>query len=515
MIDAIEIYRELGVFNIKDNEEEAKTSLISTFAKEYTEQMDSLKRDDLIAIRSIAIGAYTNEKVAEFNSRVRHELKHSGALKGAEVLISSGGKMLPLMKGDQIVFEENSLRYGISNGEVGTILSVKPFGDLKNTSGGEGILKILVHKADGSKDVIEIDTAQDTEDGKRRIKLNHGYALTGYKLQGETVDRMHVYFDRSIGYEAFLVLMSRHREDVKLHASAKELENIVYQRLDSDVEKVRKQFKINSYEMLPETITNEDGSSYEKHVPKEIPNWLIGLTLAVNRRANNSFAIDYRSGGTLDGNQVIIKEYLEARSRVFECHGKMREWKRDIEATGNITRLHSKILSQATNLKSIKLDDTSPAIDFELELNIKDLKIDPYSIALSDGEDSFKYVIENIVRDAKGSQSDNEYSSVQDSTKPSTVKGVTYIDGKARINFKELDSRDQSKIIAICLKESDFENLKEIFEELKLEKEVLRDYAAVICGSYHSVIDAENAEEFKRLILAKKDESKLITESKV
>ncbi len=95
MQEAIEIYRNLGVFNIKDTEGEAKSSLVSSFAKEYTEQMESLKRDDLIAMRSIAIGAYTNKKVAEFNARVREELKHSGALKGQEVLISSGGRLLP------------------------------------------------------------------------------------------------------------------------------------------------------------------------------------------------------------------------------------------------------------------------------------------------------------------------------------------------------------------------------------------------------------------------------------
>jgi ATP-dependent exoDNAse (exonuclease V) alpha subunit len=522
MQEAIEIYRKLDVFNIKDNEQEAKTSLVTSFAKEYIEQIDSLKRDDLIAIRSIAIGAYTNEKVAEFNTRVRDELKHSGALKGTEVQISSGGRMIPLMKGDQIVFEENSLRYGISNGEVGTILSVKPSAksfsggaSSKGESDGDGLLKILVHKADGSKDIINIDTASDAANNKRRIKLNHGYALTGYKLQGETVDRMHVYFDRSIGYEAFLVLMSRHREEVKLHASAEELENIVYQRLDSDVETVRNQFKINSYEMRDETRINSAGEDYTVQVKEEIPNWLIGLTLAVSRRANNSFAIDYKSDGTLDGNQSIITEYLEARSRVFECHGKMREWKRDIEAVGNITRLHSTMLSQATNLKSIKLDDTSAATSFELDLNIKDLKIDPYSIALSEGEDSFKYVIENILKEAKEDKSESAYSSKQDSLEPKAIKGITYIDGKACINFKELDSKHQSKIIAVCLKENFYENLKEVFEELKLEKEVLRDYAGVICGSYHSVIDTENADEFKRLILEKKDESKLITETKV
>ncbi|MGX6960792.1 MAG: MobA/MobL family protein [Rickettsia endosymbiont of Pentastiridius leporinus] len=522
MQEAIEIYRKLDVFNIKDNEEEAKTSLVASFAKEYTEQMDSLKRDDLIAIRSIAIGAYTNEKVAEFNSRVRHELKHSGALKGAEVLISSGGRMLPLMKGDQVVFEENSLRYGISNGEVGTILSVKPSvksfsggAGSKGESDGDGLLKILVHKADGSKDIINIDTAADAANNKRRIKINHGYALTGYKLQGETVDRMHVYFDRSIGYEAFLVLMSRHRQEVKLHASAQELEELVYTRIDSDVEKVRNQFKINSYEMRDETRINSAGEEYTIKVKEEIPNWLIGLTLAVSRRANNSFAIDYRSNGSLDGNQLIIKEYLEVRSRVFECHGKLREWKSDIESPDNITRLYGAILTQASYLKSIKLDDASPAIDFEFDFNIKDLKIDPYSIALSDSEDSFKYVIKNILKEAREGKSESAYSSKQDSLEPKAIKGITYIDGKACINFKELDSKHQSKIIAICLNETLYENLKEIFEELKLEKDVLRDYASVICDSYSSVIDTENADEFKKLILTKKDESKLVTESKV
>ncbi|MCX4080037.1 hypothetical protein N7280_05510 [Rickettsia rhipicephali] len=56
--------------------------------------------------------------------------------------------------------------------------------------------------------------------------------------------------------------MSRHREGVKLHASAKELESIVYQHLDSDVEKIRRQFKINSYEMRNETRINSAGEEY-------------------------------------------------------------------------------------------------------------------------------------------------------------------------------------------------------------------------------------------------------------
>ncbi|AFC71710.1 MobA/MobL family protein [Rickettsia australis] len=458
MIDAIEIYRKLDIFNINDNEEEAKTSLVASFAKEYTEQMESLKRDDLIAIRSIAIGAYTNEKVAEFNSKVRSELKHRGALKGQEVLISSGGRMLPLMKGDQIVFDENSLRYGISNGEVGTILSVKPsvksFSGSTNSNGesdGNGLLKILVHKADGSKDIINIDTAADAANNKRRIKLNHGYALTGYKLQGETVDRMHVYFDRSIGYEAFLVLMSRHREAVTLHASAQELEGLVYQRLDSDVEKVRKQFKINSYEMRDETRINSAGEEYTVKVKEEIPNWLIGLTLAVSRRANNSFAIDYKSDRLLDGNQIIIKEYLEARSRVFECHGKLREWQSNIETTGNITRLH----------RNIEL--AAKAFNVSLEVNIKDLKIDPYGMISADNKD---ISVQDIFKEAVKVQTDYEATG-------------------AKLRFSDLSVKQSNSLIASCLPSATREELMQLYSTLQLAKEGMQKHASLICSSYH------------------------------
>ncbi|BBJ31063.1 hypothetical protein RAS_01720 [Rickettsia asiatica] len=190
----------------------------------------------------------------------------------------------------------------------------------------------------------------------------------------------------------------------------------------------------------------------------------------------------------------------------------MREWKRDIESSGNITRLYGRILAQVTHLKSIKLDDTSPALSFELDLNIKDLKIDPYSIALAEGEDSFKYIIENILKSERGERAENNYLKER---KNKETKGITYSEDKLKINFKELDSKHQSQIIAICLRQSDLENVKEIFEELKLEKGILRDYAGVICDSYASVIDAENANEFKRLIIAKRDESKLLAENKV
>ncbi|MCZ6903519.1 MAG: MobA/MobL family protein, partial [Rickettsia endosymbiont of Ixodes persulcatus] len=121
-------------------------------------------------------------------------------------------------------------------------------------------------------------------------------------------------------------------------------------------------------------------------------------------------------------------------------------------------------------------------------------------------------VIENILKSERGERAENNYLKER---KNKETKEITYSENKLKINFKELDSKHQSQIIAICLRQSDLENVKEIFEELKLEKGILRDYAGVICDSYASVIDAENANEFKRLILAKRDESKLLAENKV
>ena len=56
--------------------------------------------------------------------------------------------------------------------------------------------------------------------------------------------------------------------------------------------------------MRDETRINSAGEEYTVQVKAEIPNWLIGLTLAVSRSANNSFTIDYGKGDTLEGSQL-------------------------------------------------------------------------------------------------------------------------------------------------------------------------------------------------------------------
>ncbi len=203
--------------------------------------------------------------------------------------------------------------------------------------------------------------------------------------------------------------------------------------------------------MRNETRINSAGEEYTVKVKEEIPNWLIDLTLAVSRRANNSFAIDYKSDGVLDGNQLIIKQYLEARSRVFECHGKLREWKGNIESLGNITRLHCNIGLAAK------------AFNVSLELNIKDLKIDPYGMIFAD----------------------NKNINVQDIFKEAAKDRVNYDATRAKLRFNDLSSEQRDSIIASCLSATSWEELNQCYSTLQLAKEVMKDHALLICSSYH------------------------------
>ena len=53
--------------------------------------------------------------------------------------------------------------------------------------------------------------------------FDYGYAVTAHKLQGSSVDQLFVLHDSCVGYEAFNVMMTRHRSSVKLYANEKTL----------------------------------------------------------------------------------------------------------------------------------------------------------------------------------------------------------------------------------------------------------------------------------------------------
>jgi ATP-dependent exoDNAse (exonuclease V) alpha subunit len=194
MREALEIYDKLDVFRIAENADSMKSALVTDYVSEYLEQASKLDREDIASIRSIVIGAYTNTMVNHFNIEVRERLKQAGVLKGKDMQFRSGKDLVALRKGEQIVFETNNAAWdgfnGVLNGEVATVIDFEEVDEF-----GIGTFKALVHKADGRKQVLRINNA-----GKYPLRFKHGYAVTGYKLQGETVDhivqRMVELFDR-------------------------------------------------------------------------------------------------------------------------------------------------------------------------------------------------------------------------------------------------------------------------------------------------------------------------------
>lgn len=110
-----------------------------------------------------------------------------------------------LAVGDRVTFLQNEYRdYDVRNGELGTVT--------RTAAGGVGI------RLDGGREVF-IDL-------QRYAAIDHGYALTTYKSQGQTYDRVVVEADTRFAHlqdqRNSYVQITRAREDVKIYTDDRE-----------------------------------------------------------------------------------------------------------------------------------------------------------------------------------------------------------------------------------------------------------------------------------------------------
>lgn len=136
--------------------------------------------------------------VQALNRLIRTGLREAGPLTEAETVIETAAGERSFAVGDRIVFLENDSRLGVRNGSLGTVNAL-----------GDGQMRV---RLDGRDDPIEIDTA-----GFRAF--DHGYATTIHKAQGATADRAFVFAGPTMDRHLTYVAMTRHREDVTLHAA--------------------------------------------------------------------------------------------------------------------------------------------------------------------------------------------------------------------------------------------------------------------------------------------------------
>jgi ATP-dependent exoDNAse (exonuclease V) alpha subunit len=106
--------------------------------------------------------------------------------------------------GDRIQFTAPANELKVVNRELGTVESIEEGGRLRlNMDGGR---------------TVELDP-------RRRLHLDHGYAMTSYSSQGQTADRVLIHVDTELGAKDLLnsrmvyVSVSRGRYDAQIYTN--------------------------------------------------------------------------------------------------------------------------------------------------------------------------------------------------------------------------------------------------------------------------------------------------------
>ncbi|MCZ4118123.1 MobF family relaxase [Streptomyces sp. H39-S7] len=219
--------------------------------------------DDHTAVQQLLMLAATNEVVEELNIGARALRKESGDLTGPEhVYALPGGGELTLSVGDQVLLRVNDYRGKRSRGEHEDVLN-----------GYRGIVRavdeerrVLVEwrekSADGHRDVAEwVDADYIAQGG-----LSLGYAITGHKSQGLSVQEALVYGPGAQA-NALYTMMSRDKKESHLF-----LPLSVY---ESDADRARGGDALTEQEQLDRAVAGlireiENGTE-ERMILTELP----------------------------------------------------------------------------------------------------------------------------------------------------------------------------------------------------------------------------------------------------
>ncbi|MFT4075715.1 MAG: Ti-type conjugative transfer relaxase TraA [Asticcacaulis sp.] len=198
--EALEAYIRHEAVTMTDTQDAARQKLVRDYVRDVIDNPNASR---------LAM-AHSRADVRQLNSQIRLALQQSGRLSAGEPEMggSSGFEIehdyktndgaRVFVKGDRLVFLENSRELGVKNGVLGTV---------ERTEVGR-----LWVNLDGRKGSVMIDAS------KYRA-FDHGYATTIHKTQGATVDRSFVLASQSMDRHLAYVSMTRHREALNVIAS--------------------------------------------------------------------------------------------------------------------------------------------------------------------------------------------------------------------------------------------------------------------------------------------------------
>jgi hypothetical protein len=200
--ESVDIWKKLGAIKWSDTRDTARKDLTEQYAKDFKENPDAKR----------LIITPTNEGVRALNDNVRDLWRNAGRL-GKDIEFDTAKGKRNFAVGDRLVMNETSKnktdkKNGLMNGAFGKIESID---QAKRT--------ISVQLDNGNKFTLPVgmDKAKGQFSG-----IDHGYASTGYKSQGRTLDQSYVEHDSRATAPTNYVQMTRHRDKMKFYVSREE-----------------------------------------------------------------------------------------------------------------------------------------------------------------------------------------------------------------------------------------------------------------------------------------------------
>jgi Ti-type conjugative transfer relaxase TraA len=182
--EAISLYSRHECIHVADTREDARARLIDRWDRDRSAAPDA----------SRIILTHTNDEVRALNIAARDRLRAGGEL-GDDVMTTTERGERAFAPGDRVMFLRNERSLGVKNGSLGVVQSVTQ-------------ARMAVLLDDGRAIAFDV---------KDYANIDHGYAATVHKVQGVTVDRVHVLATPGLDRHAAYVALSRHRDSVDLH----------------------------------------------------------------------------------------------------------------------------------------------------------------------------------------------------------------------------------------------------------------------------------------------------------
>lgn len=199
--EALKSMRERGRLKTTETRAEAMQQMVGDWAR----GRDPLKPGEALML------AATRAEVAEINAMAREILKSEDRLAGGLQVPTAGG-MKEFAVGDRIIFGKNTSAFGVKNGELGTVESIRfdKIGQVEITARHDNG-KAIKFTVGEKKDQFEV--------------FDHGYGMTVHKAQGVTVDKAFILpSDSMSGREWTYVAASRARYETHMYITQDSVE---------------------------------------------------------------------------------------------------------------------------------------------------------------------------------------------------------------------------------------------------------------------------------------------------